>query len=225
MTNWYQTLVVQAQTRDRRAVHTLVKDLEPVVRARVARVLLRRGAGRAHDLREEVRDLVQHVFAHLFAKDCHVLRQWDPEGRASLHNFVGLIAEREAITLLRSRRQSPWQVEEPTVPEDFERGAIDADGPEDISASREVLTELLAAVRAQFSEEALEMFELLVVEERSVEEVCALTGKSAEAIYKWRIRLGQRVAQLAKKILSDRQPPGRIAKHMRLNPVEPEERQ
>ncbi|WP_437309306.1 RNA polymerase sigma factor [Sorangium sp. So ce388] len=225
MTDWYQALVAEALTRDRRAVRTLVKELEPVVHARVARVLLRRGAGRAHDIKEEVKDLVQHVFAHLFAKDGHVLRQWDPVRGLSLQNFVGLIAEREVTTLLRSRRQSAWQVEEPTVPEGFEQNAMNADGPEEISASRELLVDLLAAVRATFSEEAIEIFQWLIIEERTVDEVCALTGKSAGAVYAWRIRLERRVAELAKEILSDRKPRDRAARQMFLKVLATEEGQ
>ncbi|WP_148313365.1 RNA polymerase sigma factor [Sorangium cellulosum] len=224
MTDSYQTLVAQALKGNRDAARTLVKDLEPVIHARVARVLLWRGAGHVHYLREEVRDLVQHVFAHLFANEGHALREWSPAGGASLHNFVGKIAENEAMSQLRSRRRSPWQVEQPTVPEDFDKEVMDADGPEEVSASREMVVRLLAAVRADFNQEALEIFQLLIVEERPVDEVCALTGKSRDAVYKARSRVVERASELAKKILSDHKPCRRVGKEISLNPAEHEER-
>src|SRR5687768_1618744 len=81
----------------------------------VARGLARRMVkARGRDLRQEVEDLTQEVFVALFADDARALRLWDPARGASLANFVGLLAEREVASILRSGRRSPW-TEDPTA--------------------------------------------------------------------------------------------------------------
>ncbi|AUX45862.1 uncharacterized protein SOCE26_073580 [Sorangium cellulosum] len=202
MTDSDHTLVEQALARDRRAVRRLIDDLSPIVQSRVARRLLRRGLAHSRDLREEVKDLAQHVFVVLFADDGRVLRQWSPERGLSLANFVGLVAEREVITVLRSRRKSPWR-EEDALPEDFDRGKGTEGEPEQLTASREILSAVLAAVRGQLSDDGVALFEWLIVDERSIDDVCAMTGKSPDAVYAWRSRLGRLVVKVAGEIMRD----------------------
>ena len=83
--------------------------LTPVIQARVARTLLahrsRLAGGR--DVRQEVEDLSQDVFLALFDRDGHVLRSWEPERGLSLENFVGLVAERQVLSFLRSAGAIP----------------------------------------------------------------------------------------------------------------------
>ncbi len=74
--------------------------------------------GRGRDARQEVKDLTQHVLMILFAEEGRALLRWDPDGGASFANFVGLIAEREIASILRSRRRSPG--EEPTEAGDLD---------------------------------------------------------------------------------------------------------
>ncbi|WP_438023403.1 RNA polymerase sigma factor [Sorangium sp. So ce233] len=194
----------QALARDRRAVRRLIDELSPIVQSRVARRLLRRGFAHSRDLREEVKDLTQHVFVVLFADDGRVLRQWSPERGLSLANFVGLVAEREVSTVLRSRRKSPWR-EEDALPDDFDfdRGGSIEGEPEQLTASREILSAVLAAVRAQLSDAGVELFEWLIVDERPIDDVCAMTGKSPDAVYAWRSRLGRLVVKIAGEIMRD----------------------
>ncbi|WP_437935120.1 RNA polymerase sigma factor [Sorangium sp. So ce341] len=202
MTDSDRRLMEQALARDRRAVRQLIDELSPIVQARVARRLLRRGLAQSRDLREEVKDLTQHVFVVLFAGDGRVLRQWSPERGLSLANFVGLVAEREVSTVLRSRRKSPWR-EEDALPDDFDRGEGTEGEPEQLTASREILRAVLAAVRAQLSDDGVALFEWLIVDERPIDDVCALTGKSPDAVYAWRSRLGRLVVKVAGEIMRD----------------------
>src|SRR5258707_14864714 len=90
--------------------------LTPVIHAGVARTLLARRSLLAggRNVREEVKDLSQDVFLALFADDARVLRSWQPERGLSLENFVGLVAERLAVSILRSQRRSPWS-SDPTL--------------------------------------------------------------------------------------------------------------
>jgi DNA-directed RNA polymerase specialized sigma24 family protein len=99
-------LIRRALTGDPTALTELVAVLTPVIQARVARTLLARrhrlACGR--DVRQEVEDLSQDVFLTLFSRDSRVLRDWQPERGLSLESFVGLVAERQVLSFLRSGR-------------------------------------------------------------------------------------------------------------------------
>jgi hypothetical protein len=47
------------------------------------------------------------------------------------------------------------------------------------------------------------MFQLLVVEELPIEDVCRRTGMTADAAYAWRSRLGKQARQIRDEILRD----------------------
>ena len=103
-----RALLDQALAGDVAATRRLVAAIMPIVQARVARTLVRRRGGSGRDARQEVQDLAQDVFAALFADDGKVLRAWDPVRGLTLASFCGLVAEREAASILRSGRRSPW---------------------------------------------------------------------------------------------------------------------
>src|SRR5687767_4627167 len=124
-------LVEQALARRPEAARRLVDLLCPVVQARVARVLQRAGRASGRNTRQEVDDMTQEVFATLFDDGGKALRAWQPDRGLSLQNFVGLIAERTAVSILRSGRRSPW-TEDPTLSTDLDGrgGAAPAVEPE-----------------------------------------------------------------------------------------------
>jgi RNA polymerase sigma-70 factor (ECF subfamily) len=190
-----QERVWSALAGDAAAMHWLVALLSPVIQARVARALLRRACG-GRSTRQEVEDMTQEVFVALFEDGGKVLRSWEPDRGMSLANFVGLVAEREAVSILRSGRRSPW-TEDPTLSEELERPSDDAVGPEARMASQELLAAILDQMRAALSPKGLDLFERLYVREESVEAVCAATGMSHDAVYAWRSRLGKLVRTLA----------------------------
>lgn len=184
----------RALARDEAALKRLVERLIPVVQARVARVLLRRPGSRSRSLRPVVEDLVQEVFVALFSADARVLRDWQPERGLSLANFVGLVAERHTLAVLRSARRNPW-TEEPMPLSSLDSSSLRPD-PEEAAASREGLQVLLARLQEDLSPLGWKIFELLFVLDRSVQEVVRETHLSADAVYAWRSRLRRRARAL-----------------------------
>jgi DNA-directed RNA polymerase specialized sigma24 family protein len=194
-------LIRAALKGDGAAVRQLVDALSPVVHARVARALLRSGtrARAGRDLRQDVEDFTQEVFASLFEQGGRALLAWDPERGMSLVNFVGLVTEHQVASILRSGRRNPW-TEEPTVEADLERAAGFAEEVDGRVYSRQVLAQLLERLSAELTPRGLALFHLLFVEERSVEATCAETGLSTDAVYAWRSRLGKVAARLVAEI-------------------------
>lgn len=181
------------------ATRTLVTELTPVIQARVARALLRRGRRQGRDVRQELADMVQEIFVCLFEDDARVLRSWSASRGLSLENFVGLVAERQIASLLRSGKRNPW-TEDPTLDEEMDTGAESAGAPDAQVASRESLQLLLDKLRERLSPQGLGMFQALLVEERDVEDVCAAFGMTPDAVYAWRSRLARLVRSLAAEL-------------------------
>jgi len=194
-------LVAGALGGDAQATALFVRTMLPIVQARVARVLTRRRGRSGRDARQEVEDLAQEVFASLFEREGRVLRAWDPARGLSLANFCGLVAEREAASILRSGRRSPW-ADDPTEADDLAADVGTTGDFEARLATREQLTLLVDRVREALSPLGLEMFERLIVREEEVETVCATSGMSADAVYAWKSRIGKLVRRLAMEIAS-----------------------
>ena len=189
-------VVRRALGGDRAAVTALVDHLTPVVQARVARVLLRcapTASGR--DIQQEVEDLTQEAFLALFDDDGRILRAWDPARGLSLRNFAGLVAERQTLNALASKRRNPW-TDVPTPDEHLAPAEADRLDPEVRAGSRELLQRVADRLRAELSPTGLHIFEALLVRSRSVPEVMAETGLSRDALYVWRCRLRKHVRRL-----------------------------
>jgi DNA-directed RNA polymerase specialized sigma24 family protein len=191
------------------AVRALVNLVAPVVHARIARALTRSATGRrqGRDLRQEIEDFAQEVFAAIFADQGRALRAWDPERGLSLVNFVGLVAEHQVASILRSGRRNPW-TEEPTLAGEIDLPSGSAEGAEERVYSREVLVKLDDRLRVELSPRGLHLFRMLVVEERSVPDVCAETSMTPDAVYAWRSRLGKLVRKLGDEIARGLSDPG-----------------
>ena len=203
-----QTELRQALAGDQRALSRLVAALTPVIQARVARCLLSRRMGLAagRDVRQEVEDLTQEVFLQLFADGGRVLSTWQPERGLTLLNFVGLVAERQATSILRSGRRSPWK-EDPTLAEELD-GPAAMPEPEQVTASREELRLLLVGLTEELSPLGRHLFDLLFLQDLSPEEAVHRTGLSSDAIYAWRSRL-RRLARRLLTEMSESRPPER----------------
>jgi RNA polymerase sigma-70 factor (ECF subfamily) len=195
-------LVEKVLSGDAAATRAFVDLVVPVIQARAGRKLLRRGAVAGRDARQEVADLVQEVLVSLFEHDAKVLRAWSPSRGLSLQNFVGLVAEREVASILRSGKRSPWK-EEASEMVELEASLDPVAGPELGVASRQTLDAVVERVREELSPRGLELFFRLVVEEEPVEAVCETYGMSKEAVYAWRSRLGKLVRRIAAELVSD----------------------
>lgn len=187
-------LLAGALAREEQDVRELVGQLYPVVRTRVWRVLRRSGRARGRTAETEMEDLVQDTFTLLFDDNGKVLRSWDPSRGLALPAFVGLVAERNAVSIMRSGRRNPW-TEDPTLDGDI---VVESAAPdlERSTASREMLSTLLDRLRERLSPLGMHLFELLYVDEQSVEQVQTLTGLSADAVYAWRSRLRKLVSTI-----------------------------
>jgi len=190
------------------ALTELVEALTPVIQARVARSVLR-WKGTAGGVRQHVEDLTQEVFMRLFADGGRVLRDWAPDKGLSLENFVGLVAQRQAISMLRTGKRNPWR-EDATDSEILEAHGSAAPGPEEVVASRDTLEQLLERMREELSPMGWKLFELLYIREHSVDEVRAETDLSADAVYAWRSRLRKLARQRLGELTSENGVPSRI---------------
>ena len=169
------------------AVARLVERLTPVIQARISRRLLRDRSSRpTTDAREYLADLTQEVFLSLFKNGGEVLRRWDPERGASLENFVGLVAERKAISEVRRIQGKPEQeIDDNLEPLDASPQAE----PERTVGSKHLLEGLLEHFREGLSPLGWTMFELLFIWEGTVQEVSRDLDMNQEAVRKWRTRL------------------------------------
>ncbi len=196
-------LVTRALDGDAGSVRTLVDALTPVIQVRVVRALRRSPvrSQRNRSARQEVEDLTQEVFVSLLADRGKALRAWEPERGLSLANFVGLLAQRQVASILRSGKRSPW-TEDPA-----DAAAIEAHAETEVAEtrieSRELLARLLDKMREALSPRGLELFHRICVEQESVESIVTSTGMSAEAVYAWRSRLRRQVHAMAAELSAE----------------------
>ncbi len=187
--NELQAILKRALSGDQAALRSLIDEITPVIQKRVARALLsyRQGPSAGRDVHQEVEDLSQEVLQYLFADNARVLRRWDPELGLSLLNYVGFVGERRAMGILRGKR-SPW-IDDPTLIEELPDQPYSGDNPERAAASREILRLLLDRLKEELSAEGWHMFDLLLPQDLTPEEVAQETGKSLAAVYQWQSRL------------------------------------
>jgi RNA polymerase sigma-70 factor (ECF subfamily) len=184
---------------ERQAVRQLVAELTPVIRTSVSWMLSRVSAPGRREARQEVEDITQTVLLTLFSDRGRALLQWDPSRGLELESFVGLLAKRETVSILRSRRRSPW-TEDPTLQEDLDQNAVSRSGPESETISRDMLTTLANAVRQRVSPRGVELFDLMFLKGHQAEDICEMTGLSAEAVYQWRSRLMRTVREITEDL-------------------------
>jgi RNA polymerase sigma factor (sigma-70 family) len=200
-------LVTAALAGQREAVARLVARLTPVIQARVARSVLK-FKPRSGQVRQDVDDLAQEVFMRLFEERGRVLQSWDPGRGLSLENFAGLVAERLAISSLRTGKRNPWREDEADEEALAAMPSAQA-GPAEEVASADFLGRLHERLRETLTPLGMHLFNLLYVEERSVEEVCAATELSADAVYAWRSRLRRTAETLYQQLVSEAAAPAR----------------
>lgn len=196
-----QAMVALAASGDRAAGRRLVAELGPVIQRVVTASLMRVGALSRGDARQMVLDLVQQVFSALFENGARSLRQWDPARGRTLRSFAGLLAEREVWSFLRSRSRSARMEQPLDEPEEtLLEGKEPAAGPESVLMNREFLDALEKRLRERQGERGILLLKLLVIEERSAEEVAAITGMTEGALYVWRTRLRRLARELADEL-------------------------
>lgn len=204
-------LVSAALGGDRAAMRRLVDRLAPVIWSRVTRVAQRAGRRTPEQIRQIGEDLRQDVFAALFQDGGRALLGWIPERGMPFEAYVGLLAEHQAASIMRSGRRSAWK-EDATEADAL---ALAAGTNETVIAqldARDRLVRVLERVRAALSPKGLQVFELLVVEERPAAEVAELLGMTMDALYAWRSRIGKLANGIAAELdpVSEPRPEPRI---------------
>ena len=193
-------VIRRALAGDRPHLRSIVDALTPVIQARVARVLLRAGAlDRRGSVRQEVEDLTQDIFARLFANEGEVLRSWDESKGMSITGYVGLIAERECISMVRSKKRNPY-TERPTEAEPLEHLGPATPGAETEVLTRQMAKTLCSRLHASLSPLGFTVFEKLFCHEQDPESVCQELGMSADALYAWRSRIRKTARALADEL-------------------------
>lgn len=185
---------------DARAMQGLIDDIAPIVQVRVARALLRRRSqARGRDLRQELEDLVQEVFAALFEKGAKALRMWDPARSLSFGGFVGFLAEREVSMRMRTGKRNPW-TEDPTMDEHLVSLSGNESTVEATIISRNLLARIAERLRERLSPRGRQYFQLLFVDNLDIQEVAHETGTTPAALYAWRNRLSKVLRELKAEI-------------------------
>lgn len=195
-----QEWVARALKGDAERMDALVAALAPVVHTRAARAMLRRKQqSRGRDLRADLEDLVQEVFAALFAREGRALRQWDPSRGLTFVGFVGFLAEREVGMLMRTGKRNPW-TEDPTMDDRLVYLSGQDETTLERIESRDMLERVADRLRERLSPRGREYFRLLYVDNLSVQDTADSTGTTTQALYAWRSRLTKMLRELRNEI-------------------------
>jgi RNA polymerase sigma-70 factor (ECF subfamily) len=193
-------LVERALAGDRASLRELLQRVSPIIQARAARALARRRGTSGRDPRQELMDMTQEVFVALLQDDGRALRAWREERGLSFENFVGLLADRQVVTILRTGKRSPW-TEEPTEVADLEAHAGDAEASVVTAvASRELLSDVVDRLRQELSPKMLHLFYALWIDEAPIPQICEELGMQAEAVYAARSRIAKRARDIAAEL-------------------------
>lgn len=193
------------------ATGPFVKAMAPIVRYRVARALRRHGPHSGLDVRGDLPDLTQEVWAFLFEHECRALRSWSASGGSSLENFVGLIAYRRAVSLIRARSSSGAAAfGDPAASPEL---SVSTATPETRAESRELVRELLVRLGSTLSARDQVLFERLFVRDAPVDDLLD-EGVKPSAVHTRKSRLARRARAVLDEIESapaivnrrDRQP-------------------
>jgi RNA polymerase sigma-70 factor (ECF subfamily) len=179
--------IEEALEGDLRTMQALIRRLLPVIRAEVNQTLSRDMRSEFRDAHQEVQDFVQEVVLTLIVDDGKVLRCWDPQRGRTLESFVRLVARRRVNAILRSGRGNPW-ADEPMAGEDLEHHASDDSALSKRVESTDTLARVLDRLDERLDTRGKQLFRMLYVEERSIEEVAESTAMTREAVYSWRCR-------------------------------------
>lgn len=216
--NFQKEDLQRALSNDPETLDRFVNEALPVIQSRVMKVLVcRRGYAFGRDIRQEVDDLVQEVFLYIFNDQGKVLLSWESDKGLSLKNFIGLVAERKARAILTIDKRSPW-AERPIESEQYNAYSASTSigsptagsaseardfGPEELTASTELLRVLFDRLEQELSPLGMRLFRLLYVENNSLAEVCATMQMTKDAVYAWRSRLLRQARELLKDLLSE----------------------
>jgi RNA polymerase sigma factor (sigma-70 family) len=178
---------------------TLLDELQRIIHARVAKVLWRRGSSHRGDHRQDLVDLIHDVLEKLFKEDGALLRSWDP-ALGPLAAYVGSIAENLAKSKLRKRREELSI----SVDDEQEPAPQSSQDPHGQVEARELYRAILDGMRARLTTPWQEqMFQMIVIDALSVDEICGKTGMKPDAVHQARTRFRKLGEDVRDRVMSD----------------------
>ncbi len=186
-------LVERAISGETRAINQLIKALTPLFMYRIGRVLVRHGVRS----RDTIEDVCQDSFVALLIDDGRLLRGWDPTRGRSFENYTGLMAKRLALQYVNQNRKQRFEIDDGDVHGYLDQATDSSRTPERLAMSNEMLHRIFARLKTELSPLGQQIFELLFVDGREVDEVCTTLNMQRGAVYVWRSRLGLRIEEVA----------------------------
>lgn len=180
---------------------SLVKWAVPIVRARVVRIWGRQLTLRRCNLTQhDIDEVTQDVLSLLFVNRARVILSWDRDRGVSLANYVGLVAERAATRCFQIRSRQAFATRTECTSVVAEELADCCPGPEALLSEHEYVEMVVGRIRSELSDRGNRLFEMLLLEERPVDEVSNLTGLSRDATYTWRSRIARLARRIAREV-------------------------
>lgn len=161
----------------------LVQRLMPVVRARVAAYLGRRGGRLGH---QDVDDIAQDIWLTLIRDDGKLLRDYDAARGKSLEGWVGLTCRRELWRrnrALNAERRGGGVADAPL--EAAATTAGDQPDPEALAVGRDLLGGLRGHLRAHLAERGQLVLAAIYEDHLSPAEAATLLGVNQQVVYNW----------------------------------------
>lgn len=180
-------LLRRALEGDRESHRTLVARLMPVVQARVLRRVGRR--------RGSTEDLVQEVWKALFENRGRKLLAFAPERGATLEGFVGRIAEREVLSIIRSQmaRKRGGHLNPVVALEEGSGPAVgvadSSASPEAVAAAADLAARLGEHLAATLPERGLLILRYVFSDGLNPIEAARLLGVKVQVVYNWKHKI------------------------------------
>lgn len=169
------------------AVRQLVERLMPVIRAQIGYTLARQPGRRTQGDRD---DYAQEVWVALWADDGRRLKAYDRTRGASFEGYVGLIAERELLGLLRKESAQKRGGDLRQVNPELLGNAVDGGAsPERAAMARDEAQALLSHLKTRLPERGMLVFRCLYTDGRGVAETAEMLGVSAQVVYNWQHKI------------------------------------
>lgn len=181
-----KALVDRVMARHQGSWREFVTLVELAIHWKVAQTLLLA----RHTCRADILDVIQMTLAALVSDDYRLIKAWDPT-RASFETYSGLIAGQKAFEFLRQQKDVNiddivWS--EPEAQTNYAQ--------EERFATKELLQKGVETLIAELSPLGRRLVQLLLIEERTTDEVSAITNMKPGAVEQWRSRLLRRLREI-----------------------------
>ncbi len=184
----FRALVRRAHRGDARAVGLLVRQLLPVVQARVRHFFAAR-SGRPLGA-SDADDLVQEIWIALLDDKARLLQGYDPERGATPQGYVGMLVQRELWNRLqRENAQKRGGKQRHVSLDDVVHPPSGDDDPESTALSRALLASLSEHLQRELPDKGCDVLRLLYDEHLSAADAADRLGVRTQVVYNWQHRI------------------------------------